>query len=70
VLNQQGLLRFGNGRLHRYRIAESIVQRILQLMREPGSLTLSLVADCDGQLNHGRYCGAVIVALGAVLFPA
>jgi len=70
VLNQQALLRFGNGRLPRYRIAESIVQRILQLMCEPGSMTLSLVADCDGQLNHGRFCGAVLVALGTVLSPA
>ena len=70
VLNQQALLRFGNGRLPRYRIAESIVQRILQLMCEPGSMSLSLVADCDGQLNHGRFCGAVLVALGTVLSPA
>ena len=35
VHNQQGLLRFGNRRIPRYRIAKSTVQRILKLMREP-----------------------------------
>ena len=29
-----------------------------------------MLADCDGQLNHGHFCGAVLVALGAVLFTA